>query len=138
MKKQTKIIILVILLLLIAAAAGGFAVWTIVGGIKKEYRTPNKFTDYVINEEYDKAYDMFRDDHKKATTKEAFEEELKEYGLNKKCEANPNKINIHSENGSTKKEIGGVIECKDDKKFDYTVTLDGGNKVIGFIVNRTQ
>ncbi len=138
MKKETKIITLAASVLLVAIIILAYSFWMIAQGIKREYQTPNQFTDYVINEKYDKAYNMFRDDHKKVTSEEDFEQELKNYGLNKKCKATPKSVDIHSENDLTKKEISGNIECQDSKKFNYTVTLDGKNQVIGFIVNRVE
>ncbi|MBT2587458.1 hypothetical protein J7I86_16720 [Arthrobacter sp. ISL-95] len=120
------IILSVVAGVIVLAVVGVLLLVNLVGNATSKARSlADEFTNLVVSGQTEQAYDNYLSQPlKDELDKQSFVDGIASLNLDSSCKPNYNSVNVNSENGNNKADLGGTLQC-DGKKIDLQYIFEG-------------
>lgn len=128
-KKSRKVLWIVLGIVagvIVLAVVGVLLLVNLVGNATSKARSlADEFTNLVVSGQTEQAYDTYLSQPlKDELDKQSFLDGIASLNLDSSCKPNYNSVNVNSENGNNKANLGGTLQC-DGKTIDLQYVFEG-------------
>ncbi len=100
----------------------------------KEQRLSKDFVNYIKNEDYSAAYDMFHEGLQKVMSKDSLAYRSESLEMSSDCKLKITGVSSKVSTEQSRKSVKGKITCPDDKSYTFKASFVGEGKIISFSI----